>query len=208
VKRKSADRVEWPLTATRFTVARVDEPGCAGYATLLCVDAVAQPLRIERPPVCLADAGYSLLQHYPDGARHVLLTVFDAAGQPVLWYFDVVERHGLDERGVPWLDDLYLDLAVLPSGRVDLLDADELEDALARGLVTPEQHAMAWEEVARLRDAIGRGAVPWVQLGAEHRRRLLGTLTQRGISTSEGAPARAGGLARRPLRAFEQAQRR
>jgi predicted RNA-binding protein associated with RNAse of E/G family len=172
MKRKAADRVAWPLTATRFAVARVDEPGFAGYATLLQVDAVAEPLRIDTPPVCLADAGYALLQHYPDGARHVLLTVFDATGQPVLWYFDVVAGHGLDERGVPWFDDLYLDLTLLPSGRIDLLDADELDRALARGLVTPEQHAEAHAEAARLRHTLVAGDLPLLRLAEEHRRLL------------------------------------
>lgn len=72
--------------------------------------------------------------------------MFDSAGKLVQVYFDVVWDHGLDERGVPWYDDLYLDVVALPSGEVELLDQDELEEALGAGAVTEEQYRIAVDE--------------------------------------------------------------
>ena len=40
------------------------------------------------------------------------------------------------DQGVPWFDDLYLDVVVVKNGEVFLLDEDELEDALGRNDIT------------------------------------------------------------------------
>jgi predicted RNA-binding protein associated with RNAse of E/G family len=74
----------------------------------------------------------------------------DAKGEVVQWYVDVCREHGLGPDGVPWWDDLYLDVVVRPTGEVLLLDEDELELALAAGYVTPAEYDLAWREARRL----------------------------------------------------------
>ena len=147
MKRKRSDRSHWSrVTRRRFVIERLDSEEFTGYVTLFCIDDVREPLWVPlgMSRICVADAGYLWLQHYPANSRYTITTMFDAAGQVVQWYVDVCKQHGIDENGIPWYDDLYLDIALLPSGEIALLDADELDRALQQGLISQEDHDLAW----------------------------------------------------------------
>src|SRR5690606_26499018 len=93
--------------------------------------------------ICLADQGYIWMQHYPKGEHFVVTTMFDDQGKVVQWYIDICKTQGLTEQRVPWFDDLYLDVVVLPSGEIFLMDEDELQDAFIAGDVTSRDVIMA-----------------------------------------------------------------
>ena len=42
---------------------------------------------------------------------------------------------GMGPDGIPWYGDLYLDVIALPDGRSEIIDGDELEQALVVGAV-------------------------------------------------------------------------
>jgi uncharacterized protein len=147
MRRRTADRAEWTwLTARRFAAAHLAGEDFTGWVTLLRLDAVREPLWAPREggPICIADCGYAWLQHFPAGARHSLITMFDARGRLIEWYVDICQPRGLDERGIPWYDDLYLDIAILPSGEARLLDDEELEQALRQGKCSDLTSALDW----------------------------------------------------------------
>lgn len=179
LKRRTADRRDWALiTFHRFVAIRVDEAEFAGHVTLLCIDAVAAPFFGPRSGLRLADAGFAWLTHFPDGAQHAVTTMFDAAGGVIQWYVDICRAHGLGADGVPWWDDLYLDIVVQPSGETLLLDDDELELALTHEYVTRAEYDLAWGEARRLL-ADAEGALSPARLAARstaHRALLLRAL--------------------------------
>ncbi len=149
---------------------RLATPEFTGYRTLLLMDVVSAPFwaheSVDR--CCIADTGFAWLQHFPDGARHTLTTLFDPQSRVVQWYIDICARHGIDDRGVTWYDDLYLDIVVSPSGRRWLLDADELDAALEGGLVSRAEYDAAHGEARQLMGAIERGAWPLLELSVAH----------------------------------------
>lgn len=179
VKRKYSDRGDWArILARRYSQERLETPDFDGIVTLLCMDAVTEPLDVfvHEEWVRIVDAGYSWTQHFSarTGDEHVALTtMFDATGRVVEWYLDVVRRHGVDERGVPWYDDLYLDVVATPTGQLALLDEDELDDALRDGRITAEEHALAWREATRLLALLRDRACPLLEQAAVHRELLL-----------------------------------
>lgn len=177
VKRRSADRREWErITQRRCSVLPVEEDGFAGTVTLLQIDGISEPFVGPRSGLRLADTGFAWLTHFPRGAHHVVTTMFDDTGQVIQWYIDICREHGVDEGGVPWFDDLYLDLVLYPDGRVVVLDEDELDAALTAGAITQEEHALAWREARHLLKEIERKALDPDQLLARsmaHRERLL-----------------------------------
>ena len=59
------------------------------------------------------------------------------------YYIDVAKEYEIDDRGLPYFDDLYLDVVLLPNGKMYILDEDELEDAYKSGDVTKE-YELAW----------------------------------------------------------------
>jgi uncharacterized protein len=157
---KRADRPGWPrLRAQRFICQRIADGRVNGYATLLQMLEVAEPLWAPHHDqrVCIADAGYAWLQLFPEGANYTHTTMFDADGQPVQEYIDLVAEQGVGEDGIPWYDDLYLDIAWIPEGTPILLDQEELEAAHAIGAVTDEQYELARGETARLLVAVALG---------------------------------------------------
>lgn len=46
-----------------------------------------------------------------------MTTVFNEKGEVVQWYIDICNEIGIT-KGIPWYEDLILDLVVLPTGEV------------------------------------------------------------------------------------------
>ena len=94
-------------------------------------------------PVVIYQDDYHWLQIAME-KRHWWLTVMvDAQGNITQYYFDItLENHLLGSRD-SWFWDIYLDVVLMPDGRMDLLDADELDEALQNGDITAEQHRLA-----------------------------------------------------------------
>lgn len=182
MKIRSAGRSDWKrILARRFVVKRIDTPDYHGYATLLRIDDVSEPLYVTfgEQRVCIVDRGYDWVQHFPDGAHYVLLAAFDERGELVQWYIDVVGQMGVDERGVPWYEDLYLDIVISPEGETLLLDADELDEALRQREVTQSQYNFAWREASILLDVLEADMFPLLWLSEAHR-----ALLEEGIGSS------------------------
>ncbi|WP_199620082.1 DUF402 domain-containing protein [Paenibacillus alkalitolerans] len=100
--------------------------------------------------LCIADDGYVWMQHFPINMNYVLTSSYDAEGNIVQWYFDIVKRVGTTETGVPYCDDLYLHVVVLPGGGVYLLDEDELKEALLRNIIGNDDYSLAYNAANRL----------------------------------------------------------
>lgn len=153
MKRKYSDRANWRrVLDKRFHVSFVEEPGFTGYVSLFHILQVRDPLwkHYDEKVVCVADAGYKWLQHFPKNANYALTSMYDNKDNVVQWYIDICNVQGVTDHGVPWFDDLYLDLVVLPTGELYLLDEEELNEALANGSVTQREYDLAWAEANRL----------------------------------------------------------
>lgn len=172
MKRKRADRADWRrVTQRRFAVTHLDGPEFTGYVALLWIDGVRAPMRdvFFGRGVTVADVGYMWLQHLPSDGHAIVTTMFDRDGQIVQWYVDIVADHGTGEDGVPWYDDLYLDVVALPTGEVAIVDGDELNAALRSGDIDEDYHEMAWSEALRVREAIRLGQFDLFRLAPAHR---------------------------------------
>lgn len=179
MKIKSSERLDWPrVLARHFVAQRIDSADYHGYATLLRLDEVSEPLYVPfgQERVCIADRGYDWVQHFPDGAPYVQLAAFNEQGELVQWYIDIVGRTGIDERGVPWYEDLYLDIVVSPLGETLLLDIDELDEALRLGEVTSSQYDFAWRQASSLLDALDFDLFPLLWLSDVHHEQLAAAI--------------------------------
>ena len=72
----------------------------------------------------------------------------------LVWYIDMIAKQGTDADGIPYFDDLYLDLVVYPNGEIKTDDMDELEEALRQKDITQEQFDLALHTAAALRDGL------------------------------------------------------
>lgn len=126
---------------------------------LLEAHEVVEPLWVtcDGDRVKILDDGYSWLFILRDAVRHVVTAHCDATGAPVHWYIDVVDDWAIDAIGFPVYFDLFLDVVSTPGGKVELLDAAELQAAFTRGVVTREQRDRAWSEADRIQHELHAG---------------------------------------------------
>lgn len=82
------------------------------------------------------------------------MAIMDENGDIILWYIDMIASQGIDVDGVPYFDDLYLDLVVYPDGTIIVDDMDELEEALSKKDITQEQFNLAIETSHRLQQGL------------------------------------------------------
>lgn len=97
----------------------------------------------------IIDNNYKLLGFYDYNSRIKLSAFYNENNQIIEWYFDIAKELG-KENGVPYEDDLYLDVIVRPDGKIILLDEEELKKALERFEITKAEYQMAYEETNRL----------------------------------------------------------
>lgn len=175
LKRKYGDRSTWKrVTKREYIQSFLDTEQFKGYVTLLQVQRVSEPLIVTygEKNVCIVNDGYSWLQHFPSEERYSLTTMFDSNGDVVQWYIDICNSNGM-ENDIPWLDDLFLDIVVLPSGEIIQLDADELEEALAGGIIDNDLYDAACDEAERINSLINSNQFVLMNLAKEHREFLL-----------------------------------
>lgn len=153
MKRKLLSRAGWRrvLAGTSIVINTYDGR-YDGYAAATFIDRVREALvtSICGRTYTVAGDGFIWIQRLPAGAHWSLTTMYDARGNIVQWYFDIIKQSGLDENGQPFYDDLYLDIVTLPSGGQALLDADELQAALDSGGISQADYGMAWAEARQL----------------------------------------------------------
>lgn len=94
--------------------------------------------------LCIQDTGYKWLEFYDYKAKVKLTAIYDETDKIVEWYFDIAREIG-KENGIPYEDDMYLDVVVRPNGEIILLDEEELKEALTRYEITQEEYEETYQ---------------------------------------------------------------
>ncbi len=84
----------------------------------------------------------------------------DACDNTLYWYVDLVDIRYDAPADTYRLHDLLADVKIHPDGRVEIIDLDELADAIERRLITPEQGILALRILDRLLADIRSGIQP------------------------------------------------
>ena len=91
----------------------------------------------------IIDNNCKWLEFYDYSSRFKLTAIYDENDEIVEWYFDIARIIG-KENGIPYEDDMYLDVVVTPSGEIILLDEDEFEEAYNRREMTKQEYEEAY----------------------------------------------------------------
>lgn len=171
LKRKYGSRYDWKrIVKKRYTETYRATPQFTGYISLFTMCEVIEPLNMtyKERTVCIADKGYSWLQHFPEGQRYSVTTAFNAENQIVQWYIDICKQNGYCSVNGPWMDDLYLDLIVLPSGEIIEKDIEELEVALNDHLISIQDYGQAWSDFKKIKTLINANQFGIFELTNKH----------------------------------------
>jgi predicted RNA-binding protein associated with RNAse of E/G family len=132
-------------------VIRVDEAKNNGYASLIQIEEVNRPY-IVGENTCIADNGYSAITFLPDGEFWCVEAIYNNNNNIVEWYFDITKENSVDEDGKPYMNDLYLDAALLPDGQILVFDEDEIKEALDNNTITQKEYEMVYDVLRELKE--------------------------------------------------------
>ncbi|MBR3153134.1 MAG: DUF402 domain-containing protein [Clostridia bacterium] len=95
------------------------------------------------------------IQFYSDDNKNIAMTVgLNEKNKILYWYFDVAKNTLFTDQGVPYIEDLYLDVIIEPDGKKILVDEDELQEALLNNDITKEEFDFAYRVANGLMDQI------------------------------------------------------
>lgn len=173
MKRRYLQRDNWQRIIHRDYRHLPIEDDFTGYIALLQMHEVTEPLKKKYgdKELCIVDAHYSWLQQLPFKEHFAVTTMFDQNGEVIQWYIDITNENGV-ENGKPYMDDLFLDIVVLPTGEVIQKDKDELAWALDKQLITQQQYELAYRTFHELLALIEEGNFPYFDMSLVHRNRL------------------------------------
>jgi len=116
-----------------------------GYIGLLEIEEVSkkQIWKFNGEDITICDSGLKWLSILPQNDFYCITAMMNEDNEILLWYIDMIAAQGIDADGIPYFDDLYLDLVVYPDGTIIVDDMDELEEALAAKDITQEQFKLA-----------------------------------------------------------------
>ena len=157
MKRSRLSYDEWKcILSKNMHGKRVNSELLDGYIGLIEIKEVseAQIWKFNGEDVVVCDKGRKWLSILPRNDWYCITATMDEEGNILLWYIDMIARQGIDVDGVPYFDDLYLDLVVYPDGTILVDDMDELEEALSKKDITQEQFNLAIETSHRLQQGI------------------------------------------------------
>lgn len=115
-----------------------------GNISLLTAIKVKQRLVIGENFVIM-DNGFKWLEIYPEDNKHIAVSVcINNKNEFVKWYFDIAKDSSITKEGIPYIDDLYLDIVLTNKGEIKVLDENELQDALNNKDITQEDFDLAY----------------------------------------------------------------
>ena len=90
----------------------------------------------------------------PKDDYYCITVMMDEGFNVKVSYVDMIDSQGIDDDGVPFFYDCYLDLVVYPDGYVKVDDRDELDEALQNGDISKEQYDRALQTADRVRQTL------------------------------------------------------
>lgn len=134
MKRRFANQVEG-----EYLQERVNDDYFKGYVSYIKIKDVQKPLIVNngKNEICIKDENYEWFEVYPDNEKYVITIIFDDNNNLIEWYFDISKNIGI-ENGIPYEDDLYLDMIITPNGEKIVIDENELLEALRNGDIIKE----------------------------------------------------------------------
>lgn len=128
-----------------YKIIEVDDEKFKGNVCLINIKKADELTYKEKEyKVTLIKDNYKWLEFYDYNSKICLTAFYDENNKIIEWYFDIARKIGMDN-GIPYEEDLYLDVVALPDEKIHLLDEDELKNALERGEITKEEYDGAYK---------------------------------------------------------------
>ncbi|MCE4965131.1 hypothetical protein BU679_06490 [Staphylococcus chromogenes] len=146
VKVKYIDKRHWRRLIDRdYIEVKVNNNKFKGIIGLITMNKVKEPLEVTvvGKQMVVANDHFQWLQILPEKKRYSITVMFNDKGEPLQYYFDINLKN-ITQKGRARTVDLCLDVLVLPNGKYELVDQDDLERALKSKQITRKQYHEAY----------------------------------------------------------------
>lgn len=157
MKRSRLSYDEWKCIVSKDLCGkRIRSELLTGYIGLINIQEVseAQIWKFHGEDIIVCDKGIKWVSILPEDDWYCITGMMNEKEEILLWYIDMIAGQGVDSDGIPYFDDLYLDLVVYPDGIIVVDDMDELEEALEKKEITQEQYDLAIGTSDRLKKGL------------------------------------------------------
>lgn len=146
MRQKYADYPNWKRVLEKeYKNKYFDNEDFKGNISLLKAVKVKEKLMVGENNLVVLDDGYKWLELYPEDNKNIAVSVCLSDKDEILeWYFDIAKDTKLTEKGIPYIDDLYLDVIMSKDGKIKMVDEDELQGALDTNDITKEDYNLAY----------------------------------------------------------------
>jgi len=168
-------RSDWyRILERRYTVKPCTFQNMEGVVSLLEIQKVTNPLTVhyEDGDVLIADEGYSWLQLAFKDQFFWATVMYDDKGEFMQGYFDITGGNTFEDMENPKFQDMYLDLVLLKNGGIQVLDREELDEALEQKEITVEQYQQTVTEGEKLYGFLKENKEEFLQFCKEWREKL------------------------------------
>lgn len=148
---------EWKCIISKDIYGKqVESDLLTGYIGLLKIHEVSKPQiwKFHGEDIIVCDKDRQWLSILPKNDWYCITAMMDEKKEVLVWYIDMIAGQGIDTDGVPYFEDLYLDLVVYPDGTIIVDDMDELEEALGKKEISQEQFELAIKTSQRLKEGL------------------------------------------------------
>ena len=143
------------VTDMDITIKKLEEKNT--YITLKEVKAVEQPysVYINGERVKKLDKDFTIIEYTPQDKKYNVRIHVNDKKEILEYYFDIIAENKIKD-GIPFYNDLYLDVvyfqpaATKEGTYIQLVDCNELEEALKENIIDKEQFDMAYIEAEKL----------------------------------------------------------
>lgn len=146
-------RADFPMQYVdekKFKYMYIDDEDFKGYlGQIHIIKANQPPKELGEDYIERANSGCKWLEFYPENSNIAMTVAFNQENKILNWYFDIINKIGI-ENDNPYFEDLYLDVTLTPQNKMELLDEEELEEALKIGDVSKEQYDLAYKTAKEL----------------------------------------------------------
>lgn len=158
MKLKYADkRNDSIILKNEFKMKNITTKTFNGTISLINIKEITNSISVTRPDNtkdCVLDLEYKWLGIYPKNENYCITVMYDNNWKLLQWYFDIANGTCKYENSVPYIEDLYLDVVLLPNGNHYILDEDELKQALSENKITLEQYNIAYNIANKINNSL------------------------------------------------------
>ena len=146
-------RTDKNILSKKFKIMEINEDEFSGKISLIEIEKLNKNFEATRPDgtkELIIAKNYKIMTYFPKEEKYCMTVMYDNEWNLIQWYFDIARFKCKYDLEIPYSEDLYLDIVVLPNGTFYTLDENELEDALIHNLISKDEYEMAYKTMNKI----------------------------------------------------------